>query len=131
MKPITIQEFVKSFTQTPPSTTPSKFITSNHTPLEPARNSLEEKIGVRLPSDKTEVINNEFINNPQKAMNILHANTASPEVLQRVHEAVKIHETITGNQIFLRAQLVKPSPPISVRPTKPWLPKVWPDVKDD
>ena len=126
MKPITIQEYIAGTTQEPvPSTTPSKFIIGGHTPLEPARNELEEKIGVKLPGDKAEIIENEFVNNPQRAMNVLRANTAGPEILQKAHDAIRIHETLTGDKAFFRPQSEKPSRPSTVRPTKPFVPKKW------
>jgi hypothetical protein len=125
MKPITIQEYVKGFTQTPQSTTPVKFINGNHTPLEPARNYLEEKIGVKLPGDKADIVENEYINNPQKATSVLRSCSTNPKILQKAQHAIEIHETISGERTYLRSQPMESSRPSSIRPTKHWLPKKW------
>lgn len=122
-KVITIGEFVKSFTQTPPSTTPIRFVLSGHTPLEPARDYLEQKIGVKLPGDEANAIENEFVNNPQKAVSVLRAGTADSKALQKAYDAVKIHETLIGDQVFRRPKPVDLPRPSSVKPVKHWLPK--------
>lgn len=116
MKPFTISEYVTSFTRVPESTTPSKYIINDHTPLEPARNEHEEKTGVKLPGDQAEVVNNEFINNPQAALKILRENIADHTTQDLAYEAINTFEMATGELTFRRKQPIKPSKPSNIKP---------------
>ena len=129
MKQITISEYVASFTRVPESVTSSEYINGNRTPLEPARIGRETTVGVKLPGDQAEVVDNKYLNNPQAAVRVLRT-SIDPEDLRKARQAViGLSKSSRDMAIMPSEGILRAAPSGSVKPSN--IKPVWEKTGDE